>query len=94
MAGRKRRHSPDAFLAWLQDRHDLTARHIDLIRSRARLLVPKEIAVALGLEVSTVRRLQALTLERLRITGGEKALLRWLADAYARWQTDGKRGAA
>lgn len=85
---------PDAFLAWLQARHRLSPRHLDLIRGRARLMVPKEIAVELALEVSTVRRLQALTLRRLRIRGGERGLLLWLADAYARWEADGGRGAA
>lgn len=85
---------PDEFSAWLQTRHRLTARHLDLIRCRARLMVPKEIAVELKLEVSTVRRLQALTLDRLRIQGGERGLLVWLADAYARWQAEEDRGAA
>lgn len=54
-------------------------------------MVPKEIAVALGLQLSSVRRLQAMTLERLRISGGEKGLLRWLADAHGRWQEQNQR---
>lgn len=57
-------------------------------------MVPKEIAVELNLEVATVRRLQASVLDRLRIGGGEKGLLLWLAGAYARWQTEEHPGAA
>ena len=51
-------------------------------------MVPKEIAVELNLEVATVRRLQASVLERLRIGGGEKGLLRWMANAHDRWQRE------
>lgn len=85
---------PPEFLDWLREIHGLTPRQLDLLRCRAHLMVPKEIAVALGLQLSSVRRLQALTLDRLRITGGEKGLLLWLADAYARWQAEENRGAA
>lgn len=81
-------HLPDPFLTWLGTTRRLTPRQRDLVRCRARLMVPKEIAAELGLAVASVRRMQATLLHRLRLHDGERGLLRWLAAEFARWERE------
>jgi DNA-binding NarL/FixJ family response regulator len=70
---------------WLRTTTRLTPRQLDLIRCRARLMAPKEIARELGLQTSYVRRVQASILSELGICDGERGLLRWVAERHAGW---------
>lgn len=83
---------PQGFLDWLKTRHRLAPRQCDLIRCRAAQMIHKEIAAALGLRISSVRRLQANTMLKLRLHGGKEGLLRWLAGEYAAWEASREAG--
>jgi hypothetical protein len=80
---------PGEFIVWLTYRYRLTPRECDFVCCAASLMDGSHAALALGLTLNTIRRMQTRLLAKLGVRDGHLGLLRWLAVAVLEWEGGG-----
>jgi hypothetical protein len=84
---------PGEFIVWLTYRYRLTPRECDFVCCAASLMDGSHAALALGLTLNTIRRMQTRLLAKLGVRDGHLGLLRWLAVAVLEWE-GGREGSS